>query len=94
MWTSSTERKHDDIAGAGRQAVDAAKETVKRPVEKAGEFLEEQGQQEVRQGGSGVLNAIGETIVEIGQTTKDLLVGKGQHTQTTGTVKESSEYNK
>lgn len=104
MW-STTEQKHDDIAGAGRQTVEAAKETVKRPFEKAGEFVEEQeeygrqGQQgsggttEVQQGGGGVFNAIGETIVEIGKTTKDLLIGKGQ-SQVTETVKESSEYDK
>lgn len=69
MWSSSTEQKRDDVAGAGRQAAEAAKETIKKPVDKAGEFFEEH--QEVQEGGGGVFNAIGETIVEIGQTTKD-----------------------
>lgn len=34
------------------------------------------GEERKREEGGGVLQAIGETIVEIGQTTKDLLVGQ------------------
>lgn len=52
---------------------------------------EEEGQQ-AGGGGGGVLHAIGETIVEIGQTTKEVIVGLGQsRTQTKGG---STEHNK
>ncbi|KAL3509231.1 hypothetical protein ACH5RR_028632 [Cinchona calisaya] len=52
-----------------------------KPTEKAQEFVQgrhaagemQRGEQE----GGGVLHAIGETLVEIGQTTTDLLVGQG-----------------
>lgn len=72
--------------------MEAAKDTISKPVQKVGDqFFKEQpeyereGQQgggetksrtgEGQQGGGGggVLHAIGETIVEIGQTTKELL---------------------
>lgn len=71
---------------AERQTAEAAKETISKPVEG-----HQGGATEAQGGGGGVLHAIGETVVEIGQTTKDLLVGKGQ-TQTTS--KESADLNK
>lgn len=113
MWSrgETTEEKHGDIAGAAAagETVEAAKDTISKPVQKVGDqFFKEQpeyereGQQgggetksrtgEGQQGGGGggVLHAIGETIVEIGQTTKELLVGQSQ-TQTKGG---STEHNK
>ncbi|WOH05604.1 hypothetical protein DCAR_0625023 [Daucus carota subsp. sativus] len=60
--SAEAEERHDDIAGA------------------VGEFSQAEPEygHEGQQGGfGGVLQAIGETVIEIGQTAKDFLVGKG-----------------
>ena len=49
-----------------------------KPTEK--EFIQEETRQEGQ--GGGVLHAVGETLAEIGQTTKDLLTGQGLPGQT------------
>lgn len=57
-------------------------ETESRPSGKTLQHSEETyGGDQRGKGGGGVLGAIGETIVEIAQTTKDLVIGEDQQTQ-------------
>lgn len=95
---SNGEGKQETRSGGGEGDRSAILEPVgKMQTEHYDEGRGGGGENKQQGGGAGVLQAIGETIVEIGQTTKDLMTGSDDQTpsygdresESTGTQKKS-----